>query len=237
MSEWAKKWLVNFSPTKTKAMLISTKHNPLVHPPLVFDGTILEEISKHKHLGLTLQDDLKWNTHIDNICVTANKRLDILLHLKYKLDRKCLEIMYTSYIRPTLEYASAVWDNCTDQNSDKLELVQKRAARIISGAIIRTPTETIYEELGWSSLKERRKIQRLKMLHKIIKNESPSYLFSAIPQQVQERTVYNLRNRNDISTQFSRTEILLIGVGTGGGFPLKILFSGIKIRLSLFSLK
>ena len=70
MSEWAKKWLVNFSPSKTKALLISSKNDAAVHPPLVFDGTILEEISNHKHLGLTLQDDLQVEySYRKNMCI------------------------------------------------------------------------------------------------------------------------------------------------------------------------
>ena len=151
----------------------------------------------------------KWNIHIEKICASANKRLDVLTHLKYKLDRKSLEIMYNSYIRPLLEYACVVWDNCTEVLSDKLERVQKRAARIVSGAIIRTPTELIYEELGWSSLKERRKNQRVKMMHKIIKTGNPSYLHNTIPLPVNERTNYNLRNRNDLTVQLSRTDRFL----------------------------
>ena len=33
--------------------------------------------------------------------------------LKYDLDRKALEVIYISFIRPELEYADVLWDNCT----------------------------------------------------------------------------------------------------------------------------
>ena len=34
--------------------------------------------------------------------------------LKFKLDRKSLEIIYTAFISPLLEYGDFIWDNCTE---------------------------------------------------------------------------------------------------------------------------
>ena len=53
--------------------------------------------------------------------------------IKFKLNRKALSIMYTSFIRPHLEYASDVWGGCSLSNAEKLEQVQLFAARIVSG--------------------------------------------------------------------------------------------------------
>ena len=63
LNAWADKWLIKFSQPTTKAMTISLKRSN-THSPIYFDGAILEEVSNHKHLGLTLQNDLKWNIHI-----------------------------------------------------------------------------------------------------------------------------------------------------------------------------
>jgi hypothetical protein len=42
----------------------------------------------------------------------ASSRLNIIRKLKFKVDRKSLEHMYFSYVRPILEYADVIWDNC-----------------------------------------------------------------------------------------------------------------------------
>ena len=34
--------------------------------------------------------------------------------LKFKLDKKSLEIIYTAFIGPLLEYGDVIWDNCTE---------------------------------------------------------------------------------------------------------------------------
>ena len=54
--------------------------------------------------------------------------------LKFKLKRKSLENNYIRVIRPLLEYSSAVWANCTNEEIIQLELVQTEAYRIIIGA-------------------------------------------------------------------------------------------------------
>ena len=77
----------------------------------------------------------------------------LLLH---DLDRKSLTRFYMTYIRPLLEYASIIWDNCTKTQSDLLESINLEAARIITGLRRGTSHAVLYRELGWTSLAERR---------------------------------------------------------------------------------
>ena len=70
----------------------------------------------------------------------------------YKLDSRTLEIQYLCLLRPILEYGKAVWCNIAKLESDLIESAQSRAGRIVTGAIIRTPTNVVYNELRWESL-------------------------------------------------------------------------------------
>ena len=194
---WADQWLVKFSPPKTKSLTISKKKKDDPDPPpLIFGNTQVTEVTDHKHLGVTLTNDLSWGSHIENIVSSAGKCLDVLNALKHLLDRKTLEQVYKSFVRSKVEYASIVWDNCTKEQSDLIEQVQYRAGKIVSGAIHRTSKELVYQELGWSSLEERRSIQRLKVFHKIINGKAPVYLQEEVP--VPNPTRENLRSQDDI---------------------------------------
>jgi hypothetical protein len=94
ISQWAKKWLVKFSPPKTEEMIISNKRNKPIHPDLHFDDTTIKRVENHKHLGVTISHDLTWNKHIKEVTAKANRRLGVMRKLKYKLDRRSLERMY-----------------------------------------------------------------------------------------------------------------------------------------------
>ena len=93
----------------------------------------ISEVETHKHLGIFLSSDCTWHTHIDCIKNKAWNRIHIMRKLKFKIDRKSLEIIYTTFIRPILEYADVIWDNCTQYEKQELEKIQNEAARIATG--------------------------------------------------------------------------------------------------------
>ena len=199
ISKWAETWLVSFNPTKTTSLYVTLK-KPKDHPPLFFDGHQLETVDTHKHLGITFNSNLSWKQHVDNISITANKKVVLLCKLKHLLDRKTLLTMYLSFIRPTLEYANVVWVNCTDNDCDQLESIQRRAARIITGGIIRTPTKLLYDEIGLEPLKSRRDRNSILLLHKIINGNIPTYLQELKPEENNHRLGRNLRSSNLLRT-------------------------------------
>ena len=203
ISEWAKQWVVTFSPSKTKAMTVAYKKS---HPePLTFDNTLLDEVKEHKHLGLTICSNLSWSSHIDNIISDTSKMSDVLKNLKYDLDRHSLEKIYFSFIRPKLEYASHIWDNCSKKDSDKLEQFQLEIARTVTGARRGTSREMLYNELKWERLSSRRENVKLVNMHKIVHDNAPTYLCNLIPKDI-ETNRYNLRNQGNIKIPRTRTE-------------------------------
>ena len=52
---------------------------------------------------------------------------------KYSLNRNALNQMYMSYMLLIVEYASVVWDGCSEQDSVTLQKVQNEAARLVTG--------------------------------------------------------------------------------------------------------
>ena len=154
---WSKDWLVTFNAIKTESMLISRKHQPIDHPPLIFQGHQLENVANHRHLGLTFRSDLKWTDHINQSILKATRQTNILKSLQYRLNRETLEVIYISFIRPLLEYACVVWDGCNQSDNTRLEKIQLAAARVVTGAMISTSTVKLYEETGWETLANRRK--------------------------------------------------------------------------------
>ena len=118
---WADTWLVSFNPTKTESLLISRKLRNPVHPPIYMQNQQISEVETHKHLGIFLSSDCTWHTHIDYIKNKAWNRIRIMRKLKFKIDRKSIEIIYKSFIRPILEYADVLWDNCTQYEKQELE--------------------------------------------------------------------------------------------------------------------
>ena len=70
-------------------------------------------------------------------------------------------------MRPTLEYAAAVWDPYTEDNNEAVEKIQRRAARWVSHRYRQTSSvEEMLTDLKWPTLQNRRKKARLTMFYK-----------------------------------------------------------------------
>ena len=81
-------------------------------------------VDSHKHLGVFLSSNAKWDNHIDHIIKRCAKMIEVLHKLRMNISRKCLNQMFLSYIKPILEYADVVWDGCSIDNTDRLEIIQ-----------------------------------------------------------------------------------------------------------------
>ena len=82
------------------------------------------EVDTHKHLGIYLCNVGSWHKQISYIKEKALARINIMRRLKFVLDRKSLETIYISFIRPILEYGNEIWDNCQQYEKDDLEKIQ-----------------------------------------------------------------------------------------------------------------
>ena len=205
ISQWAKQWMVSFNPLKSEAILFS---NQSLNPPsLTFNDTPITFVNNHKHLGISLSNDGKWHEYISNTLTSASKILGIMRSLKFKIRRESLNQIYVSFLRPILEYASVVWDNCTAREQESLEKVQNEAARIVTGVTRSVSLNNLYREIGWLSLSDRRAYQKLILTFKIVNGLCPTYLSDIFPSTVGARTDYPLRNASDIDIIRRRTEI------------------------------
>ena len=145
----------NFQSTKTEVMVISNIQSEY-NLQFKYDGNLLDNVDKHKHLGFIISSNNKWTNHIDSILISASIQVNYLRKLKYQLPRTVLNKLYCTYIRPLLEYASGVWDGCNETDANRLEQIQLNAARIVTGLPIFASLNSLYFENGWETLAQRR---------------------------------------------------------------------------------
>ena len=90
-------------------------------------------VSSFKLLGVTISSNLKWDIHVNDIIHRANVSIALLKLLnKFSVPPSHSLRIYTSFVRPHLEYACPVWHpGISREESEKIESIQKRALRII----------------------------------------------------------------------------------------------------------
>ena len=96
------------------------------------------------------------------------------------------ERCYKSFVRSVLEYSSTLWDPFSKQNSDKIEMVQRRAAKFFGNDDYGASPTAMITELGWQSLAERRSKTKSMMMFKIqhCQIAIPRSFFQQYPQDI-----------------------------------------------------
>ena len=104
-------------------MFISRKRSCVIPPPIIFVGDYpLAKVSSVRYLGVQINSDLSWSTHIANLCNKARRLIGFLYRRFYKnADAKTLLQLYKTFIRPRLEYCCIVWDPHLAKDTEALE--------------------------------------------------------------------------------------------------------------------
>ena len=170
LCEWEKTWMMEFHPDKCEIISITRKRSP-IHHPYKLHGKSLKHVECTKYLGIKIAKDLRWNNHIEYVTAKATNSLNFLRRNIQIGNSKIKSIAYQTLVRPQLEYCQTVWDPYTQELKNKLEMVQRRAARFtLSNYSPTSSVNSMLEKLQWKSLEHRRKIARLVMFHKISNN-------------------------------------------------------------------
>ena len=154
-------------------------------------STILQEVPTNPYLGINISNDLKWNTHVSSVISKANSSLGLLRRNLHHCPATTRKTAYIALVRSTLEYGATIWDPYTQTEINRLEGVQRRAARFITqdyksrdpGCVTR-----MLNDLQLPPLQTRRKHLRLAFMYKIAEGLVP-----AIPPDSQLKPVRNKR--------------------------------------------
>ena len=165
LHKWAEIWGMVFNVDKCKVMHIgknNSKHN------YTMNGQILQKTSEEKDVGILISDTMKPSQQCSAAANKANQVLGQICRAFHFRDRNIFLKLYKQYVRVHMEFAVSSWRPWTQQDKDKLENVQRKAVRIISGLHGSTYEEKL-EELGLQSLEARRErsdmIQTYKIVH------------------------------------------------------------------------
>ena len=192
---WSKTWGMQFNVRKCNILTVTRATKNKVKYSYKMDGQTLETTDSTPYLGVTINKNLEWNDHIDKTTAAANRMLGFLRRTMYKCPQDLKEKAYMTTVRPKLEYCSSIWDPYQQKYIQKVEMVQRRAARVVKNTPHRfsgpQPSVTaMVSDLGWDTLQDRRTNSRTTLLFKIINNlvEVPA-MYHPVPHHSNENTV------------------------------------------------
>ena len=160
-------------------------------------GNVISSCSEIKVLGVTLDAELNFNSHISYICTKASRQINILKRISKYLNQESRITVYKSFISSNFNYCPVAWIFCGKGNSQKLEKLQERALRFVYNDRSSDYT-TLLNRGNFLSLKALRLRALSIEVYKSVRGLNPDYMndmFEVKPPRYCLRDPYKLKQR------------------------------------------
>ena len=187
---WLRANKLSSNVAKTELMIIGSRqrlNTQCEEINISIDDRTIKRVDHIKSLGLTIDAQLSWSKHVDEISKKVSSAIGALKRVRPFIPTDVAVQIYNALILPHFDYCSPVWDGMSGCLSDKLQKLQNRAARVITQSPFDTSSNLLLAMLRWEKLSLRRKKQKALIMYKTLNELAPDFT---------ERRVndYNLRN-------------------------------------------
>ena len=201
IATWLNENKLTLNVEKSKFMLIGTpgQLKKIENIQLSVNCKYFEGVKSFKYLGVTVNENLTWSEHIENIGSKVTQRLGILKRIKHLLRMDTRIIYVNTMVLPIMEYACLVWG---DKNNkvlmDSLQTLQNKAARILLDLPPYSSGSEALKILHWQNLHTRRSVQRCIWMYQLVHGQDTCAVTSG--SNVHS---YNTRNKLMLRTEKS----------------------------------
>lgn len=150
MSGWSRNNSANLNPEKTKLVYFNKNANKTESIYVKINGKSIPNSESTKFLGITIQNTLSWQVHIDSLISKLKSAIYACRFIRQQVSLESIKIYYFSYIQSLLNYGVIFWGG--DANSSRLFVMQKRFIRNMLGVSQLTSCRPYFNTLGIMSL-------------------------------------------------------------------------------------
>ncbi|XP_068692467.1 uncharacterized protein [Montipora foliosa] len=157
--------------------------------------SIVTAASKVRNLGCWFDDQLKMDTHINNICRSAFFHLYNIRTIRKYLSSDCAQTLVNAFVTSRLDFCNSLLYGLKGNQLQKLQRVQNAAARVICNISRYEHISPSLYNLHWLPVSYRIQFNILLLVYKTLNGLAPLYLSELIELKKPGR--YNLRTNSD----------------------------------------
>jgi hypothetical protein len=187
---------------KTHLLIMSTRqkrrHRDTTNITINTPTAVVTPSTVERLLGAQVHEDMKWKEHIldndDSLIRSLNRRLGAIKKISSMASFKTRKMLANGLYMSKLIYLMPVWMGCEDYLINALQVNLNKVARLVTKLDIFTPTAVLMKQCGWMPVKHLMAYHSLVLLHKILQQKSPAYLYKKVTSGSQQ---YNTRQAAD----------------------------------------
>ena len=190
---------------KTKFMLFHNKNKNIQDkvPVIKLQDVEIVRVRDFNLLGITINENLNWSSHINKISTKVSRAIGILCKLKHFFPISTLKILYSSLILSQFTYGILI----RGFNVSKLFKLQKKAIRNVSNSKYNSHTDPLFKSLGFLKLEDIYTLNALKFYFQYCQNQLPAYLLQFIFKHRSEIHSYDTRIKDSFDTNKTRIRL------------------------------
>ena len=154
-------------------MVIGTRQKHQLSPlqvKLTLEKTDTEQVHEHRVLGVTIDAEMKWQSHLSNVCKTVSKKLFLLSQLMCYVNVKAHKLFYSAHILPHINYACTLWDGWSEVLLKTTTTKQNKHTLFIVAQKKTQKNNSFFSDLS--------KYNKAVMMFKVCSGETPEYIRS-----------------------------------------------------------
>ena len=101
-------------------------------PELSIDNVLIDKVTSVKSLGVFIDENLRWQTHIDKLSKKIASGITAIKRIRDFVPTPTLHCIYDDLIQSQFDYCNIFWGNCGKTLFDRLQKLQNRAARVLA---------------------------------------------------------------------------------------------------------
>ena len=207
LSLWFKTNKLTINVKKTNYMIFSpSKKRKLKSLNIKIDDSPLNQVNETKFLGIIIDNQLTWKSHISYVSSKVSKSIGIICRLKFLLNKSTLKTLYFSLVYPYLFYGAIIWGNTYNSRLERLRILQKKIIRIITNSPYLAHTNPLYSSESILKLDDIIKLEIATFMYLVENNQAPS-TFENVFKHNNEIHSHNTRQSKKFHTISRRTKL------------------------------
>ena len=113
--QWTELNHMSLNSYKTKYMTITRQKRQNISSgmPLYTGNEKSVEVATHKVLGITIDNNVSWTNHVNELTKRVSQKLYKLAKIKHFLNAHARKLFFHAHIQPVIDYASTLWDSAS----------------------------------------------------------------------------------------------------------------------------
>ena len=140
---------------------------------ITLNKEVIETADKVKYLGIVIDPHLKWNFHINHISTIISRNIGFMNRAKFYLNKQSLILLYNALVLPYINYCCIIWGFTFPSYVHKIEILQKKAVRIIDGQHRLAHADPIFHKLSLLKVYDIAKQQLMLLMYRKLCSSAP----------------------------------------------------------------